>query len=204
MHIYEFNGIKPIISESAFVHPLATVIGDVQIGNDVYIGPGAVLRGDWGAIEIADGCNVQENCIVHMFPGQIVKLEQNSHIGHGAIIHGARIGRNSLIGMNAVLMDRVQIGIECIIGALTFIKEATIIPDRKVVVGNPAKIIKDVSDEMISWKSEGTELYHLLPSQLRETMKLCEPLREFSNQTKIHSTEYATWKSTKSGNEEKQ
>ena len=204
MHIYEFNGIRPVISESAFIHPLATVIGDVQIGENVYVGPGAVLRGDWGAIEINDGCNIQENCIVHMFPGVTVTFHPNAHIGHGAIIHGAEIGENSLIGMNAVLMDRVVIGKECIIGALSFIKEGSVIPNRKVVVGNPAKIIKDVSDEMIDWKFEGTKLYQQLPNQLRETMKLCEPLRQIAKQSKIHQMDYKTWKMTESGHKEKQ
>jgi carbonic anhydrase/acetyltransferase-like protein (isoleucine patch superfamily) len=112
---YEFGGFVPVIHETAFVHPLACVVGNVVIGKDVYIGPGAVLRGDWGAVVVEDGCNVQENCVLHMFPGVAVTLKKSAHIGHGAIIHGATIGENSLVGMNAVVMDNAEIGPECIV-----------------------------------------------------------------------------------------
>src|SRR5437868_12036983 len=114
--IYEFNGYKPVIDESSFIHPLAAVTGNVVIGKNVYIGPGAAIRGDWGEIIIEDGCNVQENCVIHMFPGATVLLKESSHIGHGAIIHGAFIGKNVLIGMNSVVMDNVQVGDACIVG----------------------------------------------------------------------------------------
>ena len=149
--IYEFKGFKPVIHESSFVHPQAAVTGNVIIGKDVYIGPGAAIRGDWGGIVIEDGCNVQENCTVHMFPGVTVVLKKGAHIGHGATIHGAEIGENVLVGMNAVVMDNVVVGDECIIGALSFVKAGMEIPERSLVVGNPAKIIKQVSDEMIGW-----------------------------------------------------
>ena len=165
-NIFEFDGFRPVIHESAFIHPNATVTGNVIIGRDVYVGPGAAIRGDWGGVVIEDGCNVQENCTVHMFPGVTVVLERSAHIGHGAIVHGARIGQNALIGMNAVVMDNAVIGAECIIGALCFVPAEMQIPARKVVVGNPAKIVKDVSDEMVAWKSEGTALYQALPVQL--------------------------------------
>ena len=157
--VYEFNGFRPVIHETSFVHPQATVTGNVIIGKQVYVGPGAAIRGDWGEIVIEDGCNVQENCTIHMFPGVTVRLLAGAHIGHGAVIHGAIIGRNSLIGMNAVVMDNVEIGEECIVGALCFIKADTVIPRRSLVVGNPGKIIREVSDEMITWKTEGTALY---------------------------------------------
>jgi carbonic anhydrase/acetyltransferase-like protein (isoleucine patch superfamily) len=134
------------------------VTGNVIIGRDCYIGPGAALRGDWGGIVIEDGCNVQENCTIHMFPGVTVLLEAGAHIGHGAIIHGARVGRNALVGMNAVVMDNAVVGAGSIVGALTFVPEGFRIPDRKVVVGNPARIVKDVSDEMLKWKTEGPRL----------------------------------------------
>lgn len=176
--IYEFNGYKPVIHESTFIHPQAVVTGNVIIGRDVYVGPGAALRGDWGEIIIEDGCNVQENCTLHMFPGKSVILHTNAHIGHGAIIHGAIIGINSMIGMNSVIMDDVIIGDECIIGALAFIKAETVIPSRSLVVGNPAKIIREVSDEMIEWKTMGTELYQQLPAECFRTLKPCEPLRK--------------------------
>ena len=144
----------------------------------MYVGPGAAIRGDWGGIVIEDGCNVQENCVVHMFPGVTVVLEESAHIGHGAIIHGARICRNALIGMNAVVMDNATVGAGSIVGALCFIPAEMQIPERKVVVGNPAKIVKDVSDEMLAWKTEGTRLYQSLPAQLRASLKTVEPLRE--------------------------
>lgn len=196
-NIYEFDGYKPVIHESAFVHPNATVTGNVHIGRDVYIGPGAALRGDWGEIIISDGCNVQENCTIHMFPGVTVVLEESVHIGHGAIIHGARIGRNSLIGMNAVIMDNVVIGAESIVGALAFVPADTKFEDRKIIVGNPAKAIKDVSDKMIDWKTEGTKLYQALPELMRQTLKPCEPLRERPVNQKPMSSKYQTWNEKK-------
>lgn len=187
---YEFNGIKPIVHQSAFVHPQATVTGNVIIGKDVYIGPGCALRGDWGQIIIENGCNVQENCTVHMFPGVTVLLKEGAHIGHGAIIHGATIGRNCLVGMNAVIMDEVELGDECIVGALCFIKQGEKIPARSLLVGNPAKIIKPVSDEMMAWKTEGTALYQQLPQQCHDTLKPCEPLREYTKQQSLFASDY--------------
>ena len=197
-NIFEFEGFRPVIHESAFVHPNATVTGNVIIGRDVYVGPGAAIRGDWGGIVIEDGCNVQENCTIHMFPGVTVVLEAAAHIGHGAVVHGARIGRNSLVGMNAVIMDNVTVGEECIIGALCFVPAEMQIPRRKVVVGNPAKIVKDVSDDMIAWKTDGTRLYQQLPSQLRETLKACEPLRKVPADRPAQTISYKTWRETKS------
>jgi phenylacetic acid degradation protein len=195
--IYAFDGVRPVVHESAFVHPNATVTGNVTIGRDVYIGPGAAIRGDWGEIIISDGCNVQENCTIHMFPGVTVVLEESAHIGHGAVVHGARIGRNSLIGMNAVIMDNAFVGAECIVGALTFVPAEMQIPARKVVVGNPGKIVKDVSDEMIAWKTEGTQLYQSLPAKLHATLEACEPLREGPADRKRQRSNYKTWHETR-------
>lgn len=191
---YEFNGIKPVVHESSFVHPQAAVTGHVVIGKNVYIGPGCALRGDWGKIIISDGCNVQENCTVHMFPGVTVLLKEGAHIGHGAIVHGATIGKNCLVGMNAVIMDEVELGDECIIGALSFIKQGEKIPSRSLVVGNPAKIIKQVSDEMMAWKTEGTQLYQQLPQQCQTTLKTCEPLREETAQQPLCPGHYQPFK----------
>src|SRR4051812_31119942 len=171
-NIFAFEEFVPVIHESAFIHPNATVTGNVVIGRDVYVGPGAAIRGDWGGIVIEDGCNVQENCTVHMFPGVTVVLEESAHVGHGAIVHGARIGRNALIGMNAVVMDNAVVGAGCIVGALCFVPAEMVIPDRKVVVGNPAKVVKDVSDEMLAWKTEGTRLYQQLPRQLHRSLRV--------------------------------
>jgi len=193
-NIFAFDGFRPVIHESAFVHPNATVTGNVIIGRDVYVGPGAAIRGDWGGIIIEDGCNVQENCTIHMFPGVTVILEESAHVGHGAIIHGARIGRNSLIGMNAVVMDNATVGAESIVGALCFVPAEMQIPERKVVVGNPARIVKDVSDEMIAWKTEGTRVYQSLPAKLRESFEPCEPLREVEPDRPVQRTDFMTWK----------
>lgn len=195
--IFEFNGYKPVIHESSFVHPQANVTGNVIIGKDVYIGPGAVLRGDFGQIIIEDGCNVQESCTLHMFPGTTVTLKKGAHIGHGAIIHGGLIGENVLVGMNAVVMDDCEIGANSIIGALCFVPAKTVIPERKVVVGNPAKIVKDVSDKMIAWKIKGTAIYQQLPAQCMETLKQCEPLREVPANREIQGGDYNTWNKTK-------
>jgi phenylacetic acid degradation protein len=191
---YEFNGIKPVVHPSAFVHPQAVITGQVVIGRDVYIGPGAALRGDWGKILVADGCNVQENCTIHMFPGLSAQLREGAHIGHGAIIHGATIGRNCLVGMNAVLMDEVDLGEESIVGALSFIAQGMIIPPRSLVVGNPGRIIKQVSDEMIRWKAEGTKLYQQLPQQCYDTLKACMPLAEEIEQPTVFTADYAPFK----------
>ncbi|MBI1344388.1 MAG: gamma carbonic anhydrase family protein [Terrimonas sp.] len=176
--IYSFKGKRPVIDASSFIHPQAAVTGNVIIGKDCYVGPGAALRGDWGRIILEDGCNVQENCTIHMFPGVTVLLKASAHIGHGAIIHGATIGRNCLVGMNAVIMDNVVLGDECIVGALSFIKQGEVIPGRSLVAGNPGKIIKSVSDDMIAWKTEGTKLYQQLPKDMFDSWLECEPLRE--------------------------
>lgn len=197
MAIYSFNGFIPVVKPSSFVHPQASVIGDVIIGENVYIGPGAAIRGDWGRIIIEDGCNVQENCVIHMFPGTTVYLKKGAHIGHGAIIHGGTIGENSLVGMNAVVMDDVEIGKESIIGALCFVPSKMQIPPRSLVVGNPAKIIKEVSDEMIAWKTEGTALYQQLPGKCKETMFTCDPLLEIEQDRPEHTSNYKIWKNEK-------
>jgi len=188
--IYSFKDFIPVIHESSFIHPLAAVTGNVIIGKDCYIGPGAALRGDWGKIIIEDGCNVQENCIIHMFPGGTVLLKSAAHIGHGAIIHGATIGKNSLVGMNAVIMDNVELGDECIIGALTFIKQDEKLPARSLVAGNPGKIIKQVTDEMLAWKTEGTKLYQSLPKEMFENWKECESLREIPDHLPLQAKDY--------------
>ena len=195
--IYSFNNCIPVVHESSFIHPQACITGNVIIGRDCYIGPGAAIRGDWGQIIIEDGCNVQENCTIHMFPGITVLLKEGSHIGHGAIIHGATIGKNCLVGMNAVIMDNVVLGDECIVGALTLIKADAVIPARSVVIGNPYKIAKEVTDEMIKWKTDGTKLYQQLPGQIQEGWKPCEPLRKRNENHQPPSKAYTTWNETK-------
>lgn len=192
-NIFEFDGFRPVVDESAYVHPNATVTGNVIIGKNVYVGPGAAIRGDWGQIIIEDGCNVQESCTIHMFPGVTVLLEEAAHIGHGAVIHGATIGRNSLIGMNAVVMDNAVIGAECLVGALCFVPAEMHVPDRKIVVGNPARIVKDMSEERVAWKTAGTKIYQKLPDDLRATLKPCEPLREVPADRRSQTKSYQTW-----------
>jgi phenylacetic acid degradation protein len=192
--IYSFDGHIPVVHESSFVHPLAAVTGNVIIGKDCYIGPGAALRGDWGQIILEDGCNVQENCTLHMFPGLTVLLKQAAHIGHGAVIHGAVIGKNCLVGMNAVIMDHVELGDESIVGALSLVKEGEKIPPRSLLVGNPAKIIKEVSDEMIAWKTQGTNLYQQLPALLLTKWGECEPLRTSVTTDPATDKGYKSWK----------
>ena len=191
--IYAFKDFIPVIHESAFIHPQAAVTGNVIIGRDVYVGPGAAIRGDWGGIIIEDGCNVQENCTIHMFPGVTVVLKQSAHIGHGAVIHGATIGKNCLIGMNSVIMDNVTLGDECIVGALSFIKANETFAKRSLIVGNPAQKIKEVSDEMIQWKTEGTKLYQALPKEMYEHCKPVEPLREIPSDRPVQAANYPSW-----------
>lgn len=194
---YSFKGFKPVVHPSSYVHPNAVVTGNVIIGAHVYIGPGCALRGDWGGIVIKDGCNVQENCTIHMFPGVTVILEENAHIGHGAIIHGAHIGKNVMIGMNAVIMDDVIIEEESIIGALTFVPAKMHIPQRSLVVGNPAKIIKKVSQEMVDWKTMGTRLYQTLPSDMMHFAEECEPLTECPQDRPSQEVLYERWNQIK-------
>ncbi len=205
MAIYEFEGIVPVVHETAFVHPQAAVTGNVVIGRDVYVGPGAAIRGDWGGVVIEDGCNVQESCTVHMFPGVTVLLEEGAHVGHGAVIHGARLGRNVLIGMNAVVMDDAEVGAGSIVGALSFVPAGMKIAERQVVVGNPARVVKDVSDEMLAWKTDGTRLYQGLPARLHASLVAREPLRALSAEQEAlraaqHAT-YRTWRETREAGE---
>lgn len=190
--IYSFKGHIPIVHESSFVHPLAAVTGNVVIGKNCYIGPGAAIRGDWGEIILEDGVNVQENCTVHMFPGKSIVLKEGSHVGHGAVIHGANLGKNCLIGMNSVIMDDAEIGDECIVGAMSFVKAETVFQKRKLIVGNPAQAIKDVSDEMIAWKTAGTRLYQQLPKDCQDTLREVDPLREIPEDRPIQEDFYKT------------
>jgi len=195
--IFEFKGNKPVIDPSSFIHPQANVTGDVVIGKNVYIGPGATIRADFGKVIIKDGANVQENCTIHMFPGVTVTINKGAHLGHGCIVHGATIGYNSMIGMNAVILDDAIIGDECIVGALTLVNSEMVVPNRKIVVGNPGKIIKDVSDEMIAWKTEGTKIYQSLPKDCHASLKENVPHIEMKEKSGNHYEKYKTWKRTK-------
>lgn len=196
-NIFAFEGFVPVVHQSAFIHPNATVTGNVVIGRDAYVGPGAAIRADWGGVILEDGCNVQENCTIHMFPGVTVVLEAGAHMGHGAVVHGARIGRNALVGMNAVVMDGAVVGAESIVGALCFVPADMIVPPRTVVAGNPARVVKEVSDAMLDWKTAGTRLYQSLPQRLHGSLRPCEPLRELPAQRPEQPASYQTWHETK-------
>ena len=203
---YEFNGHRPVVDPSSFVHPQAAVTGDVIIGKNVYVGPFAAIRGDWGRIIIEDGCNVQESCTIHLFPGATVRLQAGTHLGHGAIVHGATIGRNCLIGMHSVIMDNVVIEDECIVGALSFVKAETHVPARSLLVGNPARVIKQVSEEMLQWKTQGTAIYQRLPRDMQENWKPCEPLLPGEGGSMVEEASadysYRPWKETQTQVEE--
>ena len=172
--VYAIDGVVPVVPATSFVHPTATLIGDVVIGAECYIGPGASLRGDFGRIVIGDGCN----CVLHTFPDTEVIVEDWGHIGHGSVLHGCRVGRNSLVGMNAVVMDGVVIGEECIIAALSFVKAATEIPARSLAAGVPAKVVRQVTDDEIGWKEKGTRGYQDLTRRCLATMHETDALGE--------------------------
>jgi len=191
--IQSFKGMIPVIHESSYIHPKAVIIGHVTIGRDCYIGPGAVLRGDWGRVEIADGCNVQENCVLHMFPGKSVVLQKGAHVGHGASIHGANLGVDTLIGMNSVLMDDVILGDGCIVGALSFLKAGSVWESRSLIVGNPAKRIKEVSEAMFKHKIEGTALYQKLPSEMHNESEEVKSHREVPDNRHEEFPVFDTW-----------
>lgn len=191
--IYQFKEFIPVIDATSFIHPQAAVTGNVVIGKQVYIGPGAAIRGDFGKIIIEDGCNVQEHCVLHTFPGAKVVLHENAHIGHGAIVHGSTIGRNCLIGMNAVIMDEVVLEDECIVGALSFVRQGSHFEKRSLIAGNPAKKIKEVSEEMIGWKTEGTKIYQQLATDMLRHWKPCEPLRQ-KQENDMQALKYKPWK----------
>lgn len=172
MSIYEFEGKRPKIGETSFVHPAAILIGGVTIGENCYIGPGAVLRGDFGYVEVDSGSNIQENCVIHTYPEQTARLGRDSHIGHGAIVHGSQIRENVLVGMGAILHEGVEIGANCVIGSGCVITANQLIPAGKLVIGVPGKIVGEVSPEMKQAKAVGTQLYQTLPRRYRATLKL--------------------------------
>lgn len=176
--VYEIDGMIPVIDPSSFVHEDAVIIGDVIIGPGCYIGPGASLRGDFGRLVIGRGVNIQDTCVMHGFPGTDTVIEDDGHIGHGAIIHGCQIKRNALVGMNAVVMDEAVVGEDSIVGALSFVPAKFNIPPRSLVVGTPAKIIRELTDDDAAWKKQATGEYQRLAIRCHQSMHPVEPLTE--------------------------
>ena len=176
--VYAINGITPVVHPSAFVHPTAVLIGDVIIGPGVYIGPMASLRGDFGRIEMKEGSNIQDCCVIHGVAENDSIVEVDGHIGHGAVLHGCTIGRNAMVGMNAVVMDQAVVGEASIVAAMAFVKAGLKIPPRSLVVGAPARILRELSDAEIAQKSFGTRQYQLLAQRSRQTMQAVEPLHQ--------------------------
>lgn len=184
--VYSINGIIPVIDPSAFVHPTAVLIGDVIVGPRCYVGPCACLRGDFGRLILEAGSNLQDTCVMHSFPGADTVVEANGHIGHGAVLHGCRIGKNTLVGMNAVVMDEAVIGESSIVAALAYVKAGVTIPPRSLVVGIPGKVVRELTEDEIAWKSEGTALYQTLARRSMETLKAAEALTAIeSNRARI-------------------
>lgn len=178
MPIYQIDGLVPVVHPSAYVHPTAILIGDVIIGPDCYVGPAASLRGDFGRLVLQQGANMQDTCVMHGFVGEDTVIEVDGHIGHGAVIHGARIKRNAMVGMNAVVMDGAVVGEHSIVAASAFVKAKMIIPPRSLAAGVPAKVVRELSDAEIKWKSEGTAQYHRLTVRSFESMRECAALTE--------------------------
>jgi phenylacetic acid degradation protein len=176
MPCYSYEGVVPVVDPTAFVHPTAVLIGDVVVGAGCYVGAGAVLRGDFGRIILKDGSNLQDNCVAHSFPGQDAVIEENGHVGHGAVLHGCIVGREALIGMNSVVMDGAEIGEGSFVGAMSFVRAGMIVPPKTLVAGVPAKIVRELQDKEMSWKANGTHQYQELAKRSLATMKECDPL----------------------------
>lgn len=178
LRVYAIDGIVPVVDPTAYVHPSAVLIGDVIVGPGCYVGPCASLRGDFGRLVLEAGANVQDTCVMHGFPGTDTVVEENGHIGHGAVLHGCRVGRNALVGMNAVIMDNAVVGEASIVAASAFVKAGQEIPARTLVAGMPAKVIRPLSDEEIAWKTEGTRTYQDLTRRCLASMVETVPLTE--------------------------
>jgi len=175
---YAIDKIRPVVDSTSFVHPAATLIGDVIIGPGCYVGPGAVLRGDFGRLILQQGVNVQDTCVMHGFPGTDTVIEKDGHIGHGAVLHGCRVCENALVGMNAVIMDGAVVGPSAIVAAMSFVKADFEVPARSLAAGTPARILRELSDEEIEWKETGTRDYQRLTLRCFESLEETEPLVE--------------------------
>jgi len=170
LKVFAVNGVTPVVDPSAFVHPSAVLIGDVIVGARCYVGPAASLRGDFGRIEIRAGANIQDCCVMHGFPGTDTVVEEEGHIGHGAILHGCVVQKNALVGMNAVVNDNAVIGESAIVAAMAFVKAGMVVPPRTLVAGVPAKVVRALTDQELAWKIEGTQSYQELARRSLATM----------------------------------
>lgn len=189
MPCYALDGLSPVVHPSAFVHPSAELIGDVWVGANCYIGPLASLRGDFGRIVVRDGANVQDTCVLHAFPGKDCVVEVDGHIGHGAVLHGCIVGRNALVGMNAVVMDAAEVGESTIVAAAAFVRAGLKVPPRVLLVGSPAKVVRELSDDEVRWKSEGTRVYQALAQRCRSSLVPVQALSQADEQRPRFSTE---------------
>ena len=178
LKVYAIDGLVPVVHPTAYVHPSAVLIGDVIVGPNCYVGPCASLRGDFGHIEIGEGSNIQDSCILHGFPGLGTIVEENGHIGHGAVLHGCTVRRDALVGMNAVLMDEAEIGAEAIVAACAFVPAGARVAPRTLVAGTPAKRMRELSEAEVAWKLEGTRTYHDLTRRCLATLVEVQPLAE--------------------------
>lgn len=189
--VFAISGVTPVIDPSAFVHPTAVLIGDAIVGPGCYVGPGAVLRGDFGRIAMGPGSNVQDNCILHSYPSGSCVVEQDGHVGHGAILHGCRVQRNALVGMHAVVMDRAVVGAESIVAALALVRAGFAVPPRTLVGGVPAKVMRELDDKDVAWKSQGTHEYQELARRSLATLRPATPLSAPEAERKaVHSGSY--------------
>lgn len=180
MTYYSLDGIAPVVDPTAYVHPSAVLIGDVIIGPGCYVGPLASLRGDFGRIILEEGANIQDTCVMHGFPDTDTVVGRNGHIGHGAILHGCQVGEDALIGINAVVMDYAEIGAYSIVGASSFVKARFSCPERSLVIGSPATVIRTLKDDETTWKQAGTREYQELTRRCLKSMAVCEPLSELT------------------------
>jgi phenylacetic acid degradation protein len=197
--VYAINGVTPVVDPTAYVHPSAVLVGDVVVGPRCYIGPVASLRGDFGRIEIRAGANLQDTCVAHGFPGTDTIVDEDGHVGHGAVLHGCVVGRNALIGMNAVINDSAQIGESAIVAAMAFVKARMVVPPRTLVAGIPARIVRTLDDAELAWKQEATRSYQELAVRSLATMRATAPLPAVEpHRRRIELPELLTLSETKS------
>ncbi|MGY8817813.1 MAG: phenylacetic acid degradation protein PaaY [Pseudomonadales bacterium] len=176
MSCYSLDGVRPVVHPTAYVHPTAVLIGDVIIGAGCYVGPLASLRGDFGRIVMEEGSNIQDTCVMHGFPDTDTIIGRNGHVGHGAVLHGCRIGEGVLVGMNAVVMDYAEIGARSFVAATAFVRARFICGEQSLLVGSPAEVKRLLTDDEIAWKQAGTEEYQLLAQRSALGLVACEPL----------------------------